>query len=95
MPQVSVRALDRASLPGRDYFTHVLSTYYVNLLPDGRWEVRAEGGASAAYARKEEAIAAATEMARAAAPGMVRIYDDDGRVETRMLGERTQRTTHG
>lgn len=67
--------------------------YHVSPLPGGRWQVRQEGGASAVYDRKQEAVTAAAEMARAAAPGAIKIHEPDGTVETRMMGERGEPST--
>jgi hypothetical protein len=92
------RTLDRAlrvfaSTARNGQLRYVMPVYHVLPLPGGRWEVRHEGGASAIYDQKEIAITAATELARAASPGTVKIHGLDGRVESRIMGERDRPTT--
>jgi hypothetical protein len=71
----------------------VTPVYHVLPLPGGRWEVRQEGGATAVYDHKDAAVTAAAELARASAPGTIKIHGVDGRVESRVMGERERPTT--
>lgn len=56
--------------------------YHVMPLAAGRWQVQQEGGASTIYERKDAAITAAVELARAGAPAVVKVHAPDGSVES-------------
>jgi hypothetical protein len=70
-----------------------MSTLYeVVPQPGGRWELRQRNGAHTLFEDKAAAVTAAVELARAAAPGVVRVHGLDGRVESEELVDRTPRT---